>query len=89
MAQIEIYDFLKKQRITKNNDFFSASEIYKLLSEASPEICGQVSIYGGLIQLEAYGYLDVKRQGKLRDWHRAYRLKLKYCNGAKKENASS
>ena len=84
MAQIEIYDFLKKQRLTKNEEFFSAPEIYKTLYEQDPDLCGKNRIYAALIQLEAYGYLEVKRKGKLtREWHRAYRLKRKYCKGTK------
>jgi len=77
MAQIEIYNFLKEQR-QLNNDYFSAIQIHKCLNNNGFKIANRGGVYFGLIQLEGYGYLDVKKIGKLRDFKRIFRLKKKY-----------
>jgi len=71
MGQIEIYDYLKAQRSSGNEEYFTARQIQKELNH-------NCRVYGALIQLETYGYLEVKRTGKIHDWSRAYRLKKKF-----------
>jgi len=46
------------------------------LIETKGYINGNVKIL--LIKLEAYGYLDTKRRGKLSDYNRTFRVKEKY-----------
>jgi len=81
MGQIEIYEWLKKQFRTGDVRYFTAKEIEKGLNddgltEAKGFSNGNVKIL--LIKLEAYGYLDTKRKGKLSDYNRTFRVKEKY-----------
>ena len=79
MGQIEVYEFLKAEKLKGNEKFFSASEIYKLMKEQGLEPGHKNALYVALIQLERFEYVDIEMQGSLRDWHRLYRIKSKYC----------
>jgi len=79
MGQIEIYEFLKAQRMGGCEDYFSASEIYKALQDQDLPACNKNNVYVSLIQLERFEYLEVKMNGKFRDWKRLYRIKKIYC----------
>jgi len=74
LAQIEIYEFLKKQRNCKNERYYSTNEIIKALKDEGLKL-SKNNIYGALFQLEAYNYLEVKKEGTLRDRHRVFRIK--------------
>lgn len=85
MAQIEIFNFLKTQRLTGCEDYFSVSQIYTALKDEHEQINHINCVRIGVIQLERFDYVEVKMQGSLRDWNRTFRLKEKYC---KKEERS-
>lgn len=81
MGQIEVYEWLKRQMKTGDLRYFTAKEIEKGLNdeglvESKGYVNGNVKIL--LIKLEAYGYLDTKRRGKLSDYNRTFRIKEKY-----------
>ena len=82
MGQIEIYSFLKTQRETGSENYYSAKEIYKGLKVAGISRTHRNCIYTSLIQLERFEYVEVKMRGNLRSFHRTYRLKKKYCKEA-------
>jgi len=81
LAQIEIFEFLKAQREKGIKTYYTPMKIYKLLSENNLyESKHKHRVYAALIQLEAFGYVEVIRKGKIRKFHRAYRVKAKYIN---------
>jgi hypothetical protein len=82
VGQIEVYEWLKKQRLCKNDDYFSIDDIRRGLKAANT---GHYSMrYNNVrvacIQLETHGYLEVKMTGKRRAWFRLFRLKQKYLS---------
>jgi len=79
MAQIEIYNYLLKERLTGCEDYFSVNDIFKALKDEHEHINHLNTVRVGVIQLERFEYVEVKMQGTLRDWHRTFRIKKKYC----------
>jgi len=85
MGQIEVFDWLKNQRMTGVEDFFSPKEVFKgmvqsgIISINSPSyVVGSVSV--ALAKLEAYGYLEMRVCGRWSDWQRRYRIFEKYVS---------
>jgi len=76
LAQVEIFEFLKTQRIKGEEQHFTATEIYKALQETCSITKNKV--YVALLKLEAFGYLDPIRKGKVSNFSRAFKLKDKY-----------
>ena len=70
-----MYEWLKRQRLTGDDSYFTITEIQRGLKSSGlfPEHCRRVC--AAVIQLEAFGYLDVMR---LENWRRMVRLKKKY-----------
>ena len=83
MGQIEVYEFLKTQRLTKNNAYFSVAEVEKGLQERGFSNGVIHNVRGCLLRLESFGYVEAKMNGKVRDWKRLFRLKAKYVQEAK------
>lgn len=81
MGQIEVYEWLKNQRRSGNQDYFSIEDIRKGLKEKKQNGCSNRynNIRVAVIQLEAHNYLEVKLTGKSRAWFRLFRLKKEYC----------
>lgn len=77
MGQIEVYEFLKAQRLSGEHKFWTTKEVEvacRLLGFTSGMI---ESVRGDLIRLEMSGYLEPnKRPGN--EWKRAWRIKDKY-----------
>jgi len=88
MGQIEVYEFLKTQRLKGDDDYFSAKNIYDGLKAQAIDPVSKTCLYAALIQLERFDYVEVKMSGKFRDWHRLYRLKKKYCLESPLEDAA-
>jgi len=78
LGQIEVYELLKNRRLTGDHNFMSVPEIIKAIKEHKLHSQNPRGIWAAVCTLEAYGYLDVKKQGKLRDFKRVVRLKKKY-----------
>lgn len=81
LGQIEVYEWLKLQRVTGDDRFFSVREI-----ERGIQGCGLFNgnwrgVWAAVVALESYGYLDVRRKGHMRDFRRVVRLKRKFCVG--------
>lgn len=82
MGQIEVYEWLKKQRSSGDLRYFTAKQVEKGLVEdgltpSNGYTNGSVKV--ALLKLESAGYLDARRQGKLTDYNRSFRLKDKYA----------
>lgn len=81
MTQYEIFDFLKRERLTGNDDFMTKEQIIKLLAKSNfngslnrQRICRQVT------KLYAHGFLDIKNEkvsGRLLP-KQSFRIKNKY-----------
>ena len=85
MGQIEVYEYLKKRRLVEPLAFFSVKDICLGMKEAGSEGSTYVGAVGlHCAKLEADGYLEVVYPGKKNRWRRHFRLKKKYCKGAKR-----
>lgn len=81
MGQIEVYDLLKRERLTGNDRFLSVTEVEKLMkAEGYTNGCIK-TVRWNLLRLEESGYLEFKMSGKWSDWKRLYRIKDKYLGG--------
>lgn len=78
MGQIEVYEFLKTERRSGNNDFFCVREVLQMMTERGQKNGGYDVVRRSLMRLSLSGYLDVKMSGKVTDWKRLYRLRNKY-----------
>ena len=78
MGQEEIFSFLKNQRLSGNNKFFSAKEVHNALKtvEGCPKVL--YNTHRMLNQLEAYGFLELQMSGKVYEWKRLFRIKEDY-----------
>lgn len=76
MGQIEVYEFLKNQRLCGCMAFFSCRAVERAFidSNFSPGVVRGVR--GDLLRLELSGYLEAKINPKR--WVRCWRLKVKY-----------
>jgi len=87
LAQIEIFEFLKAQREKGLEEYYTPMDIYKGVAKSEEfNSLAKCRVYSAIIQLEAFGYLEVIRKGKLSSWKRAYRIKEKYYDKPKKAN---
>lgn len=78
MAKKEILEILRYERIKGNNNFFSVPEITEKVKKHPYYSCNPRNVWLSVVKLEADDYLDIKREGKWRDWRRTVRLKNKY-----------
>jgi len=78
VGQIEVFNWLKKQRLTGSDKYFTLEEIEKGLKESGCSNGMLRALRGDILKLELYDYLDVKLEGKFLTWNRKYRLKDKY-----------
>jgi len=78
MGQIEVFEFLKTQRLSGNEDYFSIEEIKKGIPIDNGSSNSYRNVRSSLIRLERHGYLETKMTGNWRAWHRLFRLKEKY-----------
>lgn len=76
MGQIEVYEFLKRQRELGEERFWSCREVEDACRQNGFSSGMLVSVRGDLVRLEVSGYLDAMIQ-KL-GWRRTWRIKAKY-----------
>lgn len=81
MGQIEIYELLKIQRLTGNDEYLCVNQVQKLLKDAGYTNGCLKTAWMSLAKLNDAGYLDSKMSGDYSDWKRLYRLKDKYVKG--------
>jgi hypothetical protein len=77
LGQIEVYEFLKNERLCGNDCFYTCSKIQKVLREQGLSSGLVQGVRGDLLRLEFTGYLDAKIDAN--GWLRTWRLKLKYA----------
>ena len=77
MGQIEVYEWLKKQRKQGLDKFFTIEEVHKGLLEEDVSD-KKSSVRFSLLRLEKYDYLEVKFPNEFRNWHIKFRLKEEY-----------
>lgn len=78
MGQIEVYEWLKQQRLLGVDDYFSIDDIRQGLKRS---YCDNVRYNGvrvAVVKLESSGYLEAKVTGKIRAWFRLFRIKKEY-----------
>ena len=80
MGQVEILEYLRKERIKGNDGFISAMKIKNDLSKSGEN---PQHTHTKLLKLYNYGYLeiDVQQVVKGKPWmghHKKYRIKKKY-----------
>lgn len=80
MAQIEVFNYLKNMRRSGDNSYLSIPELTKSIRQHKLYSLNSRGVWAAVVTMEAYGYLDVKRKGKLSNWQRCVRLKKKYVN---------
>jgi hypothetical protein len=78
LGQIEVFEWLKKQRQTGNDQFFSVKEIEKGVTDCGLFNGNGRGVRGAIIMLEAYDYLEVDYRGRYTDFGRVFRIKKKY-----------
>ena len=84
MGQIEVYELLKKERLTGNDVYFAPADVKKLLKENGYTNGCLEGVWKDLLKLSDSGYLEFKMSGKFSDWKRLYRIKDKYVARTKK-----
>ncbi len=80
MGQIDVYDFLKQQRLSGNHRFWIIKEVEAALKGRGCSSGCVEGVGGDLLRLEWSGYLESKMFGGIREWRRCFRLKAKYIN---------
>lgn len=78
MGQIEVFNYLKDIRLSGDTGFYSIPQLTKAIRQHRLYCQNARGVWAAVVTLEAYGYLDVKREGKMSDWKRVVRLKKKY-----------
>jgi len=78
MGQIEVYEFLKDRRKAGDDSFISIPKMCKEIQAYKLNKQNPRGLRTAVVTLEAYGYLDVMREGKHSDFRRVFRLKDKY-----------
>jgi len=78
MGQVEVYNFLKDRRKAGDDSFVSIPNMLKEIKTYKLNNQNPRGLRSAVVTLEAYGYLDVMKQGKLSDFRRVFRLKKKY-----------
>ena len=74
VGQSEVFNYLKQQRLSGNDKFFSALEVQK----AIPNQRSLSATYRQLNKLAHYDFLEVIMTGKVYDWRRLFRMKKEY-----------
>lgn len=83
MGQVEVFEVLKKQRLTGNHNYFSVREIENLMKNEGYTNGCITKVRVNLIMLEQYDYVEYKSEGVFRSWKFFYRVKDKYVDGVK------
>ena len=78
MGQIEVYEWLKKQRMTGDDRYWRPKEIERGMHDAGYDQCRRSSLMRNCNMLYQYGYLEIKMTGKFSDWQRMFRVKSQY-----------
>jgi hypothetical protein len=76
MGQIEIYNWLLRQRKAGDDRFFSRKEIFKGLKDEGVYISSG-NAWFHFCQLERFGYIEAVCSGNINSWYRKYRAVLK------------
>jgi hypothetical protein len=77
MGQIEVYEFLKAQRLNGNEQFWTCKEV-EFACRNNGFTSGMIEgIRGDLLRLECSGYLEAMIQKT--GWNRSWRIKSKYA----------
>lgn len=79
MGQIEVYEWLKIQRRSGDHRYWSVRQIEKGIHDCGLFPSNGRGVWGAVVTLESFGYLEVRKIGRLRDFKRVVRLKNKYC----------
>ncbi len=79
MAQSDIYDLLKRKRLSGDWKYYSAEEIRKMLLAEGKDI-NRNSLNNNLMSLRIFGFLDLKlcagrKSNRAKFTYNAYRLK--------------
>jgi hypothetical protein len=77
MGQIEVYNYLKKMRLTGDHKYFSVREVEKGLKQQGYSNGVLDTVRGSLIKLEYWGYVETIMTGEIRNWKRLFRIKEK------------
>jgi hypothetical protein len=81
MPQIDVYEFLRSERIKGNDDFISIKKVYEnVLDMKNASITQRRTVWRCVRQLRKYGYLEVRQ---LLNWPSYMRLKDEYVNDRK------
>jgi len=80
VSQIDVYEFLKQQRLSGNHRFWRPKEVEFALKDRGCSSGSVEGVRGDLLRLEWSGYLEVEMGGGIREWLRCFRLKRKYIN---------
>lgn len=83
MGQIEVYEWLKRQRESGQHRFFSIGEIEAGLKENGAS-CGR-NTRSNLLSLRMYGYVETSMTSRLSDWRMLFRIKKKYTATKKRK----
>ena len=78
MGQVEVFEYLKGLRLSGDHEFHSVPEISKAIRQHKLYSRNWRGVWAAVVQLEAFGFLDVKKVGKLRDFRRVVRVKREY-----------
>lgn len=79
MAQIEIYNWLKSQRVLGNHSYFSIDEITKGVNSNGGKRLNDRIVRRAIWQLEKFGYVEILRAwDNNREWRVDFRVKDKY-----------
>lgn len=80
MGQVEVFDFLKRQRMSGELRYWRVKEIAEgMKASGLYNGCACSNVWAPVAALEAWGYLEVKKEGDLREFYRVVRLKVRYC----------
>ena len=83
MGQMEVYEWLKNQRESGKEQYFTTKEVEKGLTQAGFSNGTIKNLRVDLIKLTVSGYLemiDLDKSG-LNNYNRVFRIKKVYCNG--------
>jgi len=78
MGQQEIMDFLRKQRSSGNDAFFTIHEISKGIDGSGS--CLYHNVRKSLYSLVRSGFVESKAEGDVWEWVRVFRLHKKYVD---------
>lgn len=77
MGQTEVCAWLKEKRLAGDERYWTSKEVEAGLKEKGFSSGVLKGIRGDLIRLELYDLVEIRMNGKLEDWKRLYRFKVK------------